>query len=380
MRVLIDTTFALRGPSGTGVYLARLIDALEPLGVEVVEAQNPARRAPAGGGWRSGLNASVDAWWTTVALPRHARAAGADVIHHPLPALSLRTAIPQVVTVHDLAFERVPECFDPVFRRWASLTHRAAARGADAVVCVSRTTAMDVRARWGVPEERIVVARHGPGQEVDTTRPRPGAGHLLYIGDDEPRKNLGLLLAAQRLLHARGAPAPAPRAPAAHEPQITRPPAGSAEAHAEGDAPKPPELVLAGTVRRADAAATPGVRLVDRPDSETLAALLADAIALVLPSLHEGFGLTALEAMAAGVPVIAARSPGLTETCGDAALYVDPYDAEDLARTITRVSGDPVLRRDLSERGRRHAAEFSWARAGRAHVMAYERASERVAR
>jgi glycosyltransferase involved in cell wall biosynthesis len=379
MRVLIDTTFALRGPSGTGVYLARLIDALEPLGVEVVEAQNPARRAPAGGGWRSGLNASVDAWWTTVALPRHARAAGADVIHHPLPALSLRTAIPQVVTVHDLAFERVPECFDPAFRRWASLTHRAAARGADAVVCVSRTTAMDVRARWGVPEERIVVARHGPGQQVDTTRPRPGARHLLYIGDDEPRKNLGLLLEAQRLLHAQAAPAPTSRA-AAHEPQITRPPAGSSEAHPPGDADavamKPPELVLAGTVRRPDAAATPGVRLVDRPDSETLAALLADAIALVLPSLHEGFGLTALEAMAAGVPVIAARSPGLTETCGDAALYVDPHDAEDLARTITRVSVDPVLRRDLSERGRRHAAEFSWARAARAHVLAYNLAAD----
>lgn len=365
MRVLIDTTFALRGPSGTGVYLARLVDALAPLGVDVVEAQNPARRAPAGGGWRSGLNASVDVWWTTVALPRHARAAGADLIHHPLPALAPRTAIPQVVTVHDLAFERVPECFDPAFRRWASLTHRAAARGADAVVCVSRTTALDVRSRWGVPEERIVVARHGPGQEVDTTRPRPGASHLLYIGDDEPRKNLGLLLEAHRLLQAQS-PAPEPQAAG-----IGAAGPGAAGPDAAGGAGVVPPLVLAGTVQRADAAAAPGVRLVDRPDSETLAALLADAIALVLPSLHEGFGLTALEAMAAGVPVIAARSPGLTETCGDAALYADPHDAQDLARTITRVAADPVLRRDLSERGRRHAAEFSWARAGRAHVQAY---------
>lgn len=344
MRVLIDTTFALRGPSGTGVYLARLIDALPPLGVEVVEAQNDARRAPAGGGWRSALNAAGDAWWTGVELPRRARAAGAQLIHHPLPALCPRAPVPQVVTVHDLAFERVPEYFDPVYRRWASLTHRAAARHADAVVCVSRTTAMDVRARWGVPEERIVLARHGPGQEVDASRPRPGAGHLLYIGDDEPRKNLGLLLAAHRLLRARPGE----------------------------DAAAVPPLVLAGTAHPSLAGHDPGsVRIVDRPDPETLAGLLADALALVLPSVHEGFGLTALEAMAAGVPVIAARSPGLTETCGDAALYCSPHDAEELARILATVAADAALRRDLSERGRRHAAEFSWARAARAHVRAY---------
>jgi glycosyltransferase involved in cell wall biosynthesis len=252
-----------------------------------------------------------------------------------------------VVTVHDLAFERVPECFDPVFRRFASVTHRAAARHAEAVICVSRTTALDVRARWGVPEERIVVARHGPGQEVDTSRPRPGASHFLYIGDDEPRKNLPLLLEAHRALRAMSAGAV-------------------------------PPLVLAGTVDPLIASGSAdrdshgrAVRLMERPEPEVLAGLLADAVALVLPSLFEGFGLTALEAMAAGVPVVAARSPGLVETCGDAALYADPHDANDLAHVLDRVAGDAALRRDLSERGRRHAAEFSWARAARAHVQAY---------
>ncbi|WP_354699257.1 glycosyltransferase [Paraconexibacter sp. AEG42_29] len=360
MRVLIDTTFALRGPSGTGVYLARLIDALQPLGVEVVEAQNTARRAPAGGGWRSALNAGTDAWWTTVALPARAAAVQADVIHHPLPAYAPRTRTPQVVTVHDLAFERVPECFDPAFRRWASITHRTAARHADAVVAVSHTTAMDVRARWGVPEERIVVARHGPGQEVDASRPRGGASHLLYIGDDEPRKNLGLLLAAHRLLRAD---------------VLT---AAGTDAETAADRNAAPPLVLAGTARPpvGHPRANDGIHVVDRPEPETLAALLNDAIALVLPSLHEGFGLTAVEAMAAGVPVIAARSPGLTETCGDAALYVDPYDPQDLAATIRRVTSDRALRADLTERGRRQAAELSWVRAARAHVRAYNLAAD----
>ena len=90
------------------------------------------------------------------------------------------------------------------------------------------------------------------------------------------------------------------------------------------------------------------------------------------PSLHEGFGLTPLEAMTTGTPVIAARSPGVTEVCGEAALYVDPRDPEDLAqRADARSRRSPALRADLGERGRRRAAEFSWARSARGHVEAY---------
>ena len=110
------------------------------------------------------------------------------------------------------------------------------------------------------------------------------------------------------------------------------------------------------------------MRCEPEPD---LAKLLNGAAALVHPSLHEGFGLTPLEAMHAGVPVIAARSPGLTETCADAALYVDPDDAHDLARQLARVARDPELRADLARRGRARAAEFSWQASARAHIAAY---------
>jgi glycosyltransferase involved in cell wall biosynthesis len=91
----------------------------------------------------------------------------------------------------------------------------------------------------------------------------------------------------------------------------------------------------------------------------------------VHPSLHEGFGLTPLEAMSAGTPVVAARSPGVTEVCGDAVVYVDPHDPAALAAELGRVASDEGLRRDLTERGRRQAASFSWARSARAHVEAY---------
>ncbi len=331
MRVLLDTTYALRGRSGTAVYLERLSEALRAQGIEVVEVANERRPAPAGGGLRSARNLALDEWWTQAELPRLAREANADVLHHPLPALALRASCPQVVTLHDLAFERLPELFSPGFRRWASRSHRRAARAAAAVVCVSQTTRQDARARWGLDDARIVVAPHGPGQDLRVTRTAPE--HFLYVGDDEPRKNLGLLLAAYATYRDTAGPA------------------------ALG-------LVLAGRAR----SDRPGVRSEPAPD---LAALFGAAAALVHPALHEGFGLTALEAMSAGVPVIAGRSPGLTETCGDAARYVDPYDAADLTRALGEVAGDMALRADLSTRGTARAAQFTWAASARAHIAAY---------
>jgi glycosyltransferase involved in cell wall biosynthesis len=342
MRVLIDTTFARRGPSGTGVYVERLVPALRDLGIEVVEAANERRRPPAGGGLGSWRNLLEDRRWSTFELPRLAREAGADVLHHALPQASPRGAPPQVVTLHDLAFERLPEAFDPRFRRAAHRLHREAARRAGAVVCVSRTTATDAAALWGIPQDRLVIAHHGPGQ-APAPRPDPPAAerHLLYVGDREPRKNVDALLAAHARLRERG--------------------------------DDPPPLVLAGAAE-ADA---PGVVVERAPRASRLAELYASALALVHPALHEGFGLTALEAMHAGVPVLAARSPGVVETCAEAVEYFDPRDPEGLADAISELLCDEARRRELSRLGRERAGAFSWEASARAHVEAYTLALER---
>jgi glycosyltransferase involved in cell wall biosynthesis len=321
VRVLIDATYALRGPSGTATYLGGLVPALREAGVDVVEAANRRRRPPGTGSLRNWLE---DARFTARELPRLARAAGADILHHPLPAHARAAPCPQMVTVHDLAFERLPEAFDRRFAAWARRVHRDAARRAGAVVCPSEATARDVRARWGVASERIVVAPHGPGQPLTAEPATPR--HFLYVGDAEPRKNLATLRAAHALYAERAA--------------------------------EPLPLIVAGA---AGQPATP----------DRLAELYAGAAALVHPALHEGFGLTVAEALRAGVPVVAGRAPGVVETAGDAALYADPRDPDDLARALVRIAGDQELRARLAERGRRRAGRWSWAESARAHMRAY---------
>jgi len=309
VRVLLDTTYLARGHTGTGTYLRMLVPALRVQGVEVIEAANPRRRGVGGGGVRSVRNALADRRWVEVELPRRARAVRADVVHHPLPAHA--PGARNVVTVHDLAFDVHPDLFAARFAAWARVAHARAARAADAVVAVSRTTANEAMSRWGLSRGRVVVAQHGPGQPLDVRR--AAARHVLYVGDAEPRKNLPLLREAVESFGA---------------------------------------LPLR--------VASPG---------DDLALLHGEALALVHAAVHEGFGLTAAEAMAAGTPVVAYPSLALREVCGDAALYAT--SAEGLAAHLRALYADEALRAARSARGRARAACFSWERCAAEHVRAY---------
>ena len=340
MLVAIDTSYAARGVSGTAVYVERLIPALEAEGVEVVRLRQPVRgRRGERNKLRSAANAALDLAWTRELLPRAAERVKADVIHHPLPAWS-PTAIPQVVTVHDVAFARFPDEFDAVWRRVALRSHRTSVARAAAIVAVSEASARDAIAWLRATEERVVVALHGPGQELALPRERTRE-HWLYVGDDEPRKNVAGLLAA----HAR---------------------------YRELGGTKP--LMLAGGASSRGAAAVGGpaadarVIGIPHPDARTLADLHGCAIGLVHPSRDEGFGLTVLEAMSVGTPVIAVRNAAIEELAGDAAVLTDDRD---LADAMLRLERDERLQEKLTAAGRERAAAFSWQRSAKAHVEAY---------
>ena len=351
MKVLVDTSYAELGPSGTATYVRGLLAALAELpDVEAIEAARPPRREPgrragrrgASGLARSAASAASEAAWLRRGLVERARAGGAELIHHPLPAHAPGWEGAQAITVHDLSFERLPAAFDPLWRAVARRAHLRAARRADVVICVSESTARDVASRWGVPRERIVVAHHGAPPEADDddfpTQRVTEDPYLLYVGDAEPRKNLALLAAAWRL-HREAAP----------DDKLV--------------------LLLAGA-GAGELAGEPRVIAVESPSEVELHALYDDARALVHPSLHEGFGLTMLEAMTRGVPVIAARAPGPVELCGGAAAYFDPRDPVSLARRIAEVR-DPATALRLAQAARARSQRFGWRESAIRHRDAY---------
>lgn len=339
--MLVDTSYAARGASGTAVYTERLVAALRAEGgVQVIEARQRRRLRPGARGGplgplRSVANVLLDTLWLHAGLARAARLVRADVVHHPLPAHSRCIVAPQVSTFHDLAFLRLPDRYQPAWRLFAARAYRRAARRCAALVCPTEATGGDLVAMLGADRERVVVAPHGPGQAEGAD---PGGategGPLLFVGDTEPRKNLSGLLCAYAAYRTR--------------------------------ADEPVELVLTGTA--AAAAGEPGVHGRPTAGSDELLALYRRARALVHPALHEGFGLTPLEAMALGVPVLAVRNPGTEEVCGEAALLVEPGGLDEGLR---RIASDAVLRADLAARGRERAALFSWAEAARRHRHAY---------
>jgi len=328
---MIDVSYSGRGRTGTGVYVEELVRALGARKDTEVVCVRQRRRLRAGGAnrLRSAANLALDSAWARFGLPRAARLAGADVLHHPLPAHSPGARCPQVVTVHDVAYERHPEEFDRAWRAVARREHRAAVARTGAVVCPSRATAHDAEELLDAHPARTVVAHHGPGQALPPAGPAE-RGHLLYLGSDEPRKRVGSLLEAHAALGGG------------------------------------PELVLAGDAARQ--AGAPGVRGEPDPSPQRVAELLAGSLALVHPAPLEGFGLTLLEAMATGTPVVALRSASSQEVCGDAALLVEPGE---LAGVLRRVAEDAELRERLAAAGRERAALFSWESSAERHLDAY---------
>jgi glycosyltransferase involved in cell wall biosynthesis len=250
---------------------------------------------------------------------------------------------PMVVTIHDIAPLAMPEILggNKTKQMYARLLIERAVRCATKILCVSEFTASELRERLGVPREKIVVTHPG----IDAGWPEQAVPHLeadglpyvLFVGNVKPNKNLGLLL----------------------------------RAFAKVQDVVPYRLVLAGKMRgfgtnddavlRQAEAIGDRVRFTGEISDEELISLYAGATALCLPSLYEGFGLPLLEAMHLGCPVLCSRAGSLPEVAGEAALYFDPRDDEELAKRLIQV-GDASLLQRLRESGKIQADKFNFAR------------------
>jgi glycosyltransferase involved in cell wall biosynthesis len=281
-----------------------------------------------------------------IGLPLRLRRLEADLVHAPNCFLPLARPCMGVVTIHDLAFEVFPEDFSPrTGLKYRTIAPRAA-RSAQRVICVSGYTAEDVIRRYGVDPGRVRVVPNAPSLPIGN-EPVPNDGpYLLAVGDLRPKKNLLRLVEAFRQLRGEGL-----------EHRLVLAGIDSGE----------------GAVVREAVGGHP-VRFTGYLSDGRLDALMRGADALVHPSLYEGFGLVIVEAMARGVPVVAARATALPETGGDAAEYFDPLDVGDMAAAIRRVVGDRARHAELAKLGRARAAQLSWAASAALTVAVYEEA------
>jgi glycosyltransferase involved in cell wall biosynthesis len=228
------------------------------------------------------------------------------------------------------------------------------------VITPSEHTRRDLITYLGVDEDKVSTVHEGCG--VETRRGQSSGAplepplppdYLLHVGSFRINKNV------ERLIRAFGL---ASRA----RPGLTLVMAGG-----EGGDRSRLEA-LAGGLSLGDR-----LRFLGFVSDAQLETLYAGALALVLPSLYEGFGLTALEAMVRGCPVVASRHSSIPEVVGDAALLFDPLDVQDMADKLTRIVADDSLRGEMVESGRRRAAAFTWEDAARQTLEVYEKCARR---
>ncbi len=283
--------------------------------------------------------------WTHLRLGWELRRHSPDVFFTPAHVIPYGYKKASVATIHDVGYRHFPEAHPSRQLRYLEWSTRHNATVSRHVIADSEATKADLNAFYSIAPAKVTVVYPGIDpllarvrdeeritavcQKYNITPP-----YFLFLSTLQPRKNLGRLV----------------------------------QAYAESGAA--PQLVLAGgmgwladpimaEIESHRAAAhniiTPGF-IADRDK----AALLSGAMALLYPSLHEGFGFPLLEAQACGTPVLASTTSSLPEVAGDSALLVDPLDVEGMATAISNLATDPLLRAELSERGLLNVKRFGW--------------------
>ena len=323
---LFNGSYVGERPTGIGVVARELAAALGP---EEVSAVWPQGMTPDQGiaGHAKRL------WWTQTQLPSLWRASGAPLLFSPLPEAPLFAGVPSVVLAHDLLPLRYPQPTPllPYHITYVPLVLRRARH----VLCNSEATAREVHRRIGVPTRQLSVLKLGfnPGQ----LRPLGYARQpeLLVLGRHDPHKNLRRLLEALAALRDQE-----------HRIHFVGP----------QDRRYTPKLQLLAQ----ELGVASRCRWTAWVSNEERLELLNRARALVIPSLWEGFGLPALEAMACGTPVLASTAGALPEVVGETAVPLNPLKPEQMAAAIDNFLRSNGLQQQLAKKGPQRAAEFSW--------------------
>jgi glycosyltransferase involved in cell wall biosynthesis len=355
---------ALAVRTGTEHYAAALLEALAGLPEAAARPFVLYVNLPDEQTGRERLGFDLPGTWSMRAIPfprlwTHARLSAEMVMRRPGTLFVPSHVVPLVhprrtaVTVHDLGYLYYPEAHTRFSRLYLHLSTMYSARTAQRVIAISEATKRDLMERYGVAPGKIRVVYHGRDEAfrpvsdpavLRATAAKYGIEgvYCLHVGTLQPRKNLGLLVEAWAMLRER--------------------------------MERPPKLLLAGKrgwlyeplVRSVEERGLGDlVKFADYVERADLPALYSGALAFTFPSLYEGFGLPALEAMSCGTPVVASNASSIPEVVGDAGLLLDPRDVGAWAGAVERLSHDDAAQRDMSRKGLARAGRFTWERCAR---------------
>jgi len=303
------------------------------------------------------------------AVPRLLHRLGCGLYHNPYYLMPYRPGLPTVVTIYDLIPLRFPETVSLRARwlfRWATAL---ALRTASHILAISQATRRDLLALYHLSPQKVTAIplavdpafRLQPPAEIERVRRTYGLPerYVLYLGINKPHKNLLRLIEAWHLLVRSWKPGTG-------RPQLVI--AGPWDARYPEARERVGELDLSGHVR-----------FLGFVLDGDLPALYSGATLFLFPSLYEGFGLPALEAMACGTPVVCSNTSNLPEIVGQAALTFDPLDVAEMAARIEEALGDTTRREEMRAAGLRQAAHFSWEETARRTMAVYRSVARRAA-
>ena len=371
MRIAIDAHSVGTGLGGNESYATNLIEALAEIDHENRYSLYVTRREAVERFSNRWPNFDVRATLPHTPLIRIPLILSAELRRSPVDVLHVQftappfSPCPVVVSIHDLSFEHLPQTFKWRSRKQLRITVRRSAREASQVIALSEHARKDIISTYCIAPEKVTAiplaaaAHFRPirnDEELQRVRQTYGieGEYILSVGAIQPRKNLSRLVAAYSRLR-RATP--------------------------EGNLPK---LVLAGkcawlyeeTLRTIkELQVSDSVILTGYVPESDLPVLYSGALCFVYPSYFEGFGLPPLEAMKCGVPVIVGNRTSLPEVVGDAAILVDPFDADAIARAMDKLISDSNFRAELAARGLARAKLFDWRETARQTLTVYQRAA-----
>lgn len=355
--LLVNLSALIEKPTGISVYARNLLPQLKALRPTILVNEDiigchrmpiPTRMSP-----EYGLKGHIKRLsWLQSGLTKTYNALNSRLIFSPLPEAPIYSQCRFVVTVHDLIPLRFPRPFSPLTNYFRYVVPQVVKQAVH-IICDSDSTARDLNQFYGIDRHKITTIPLAYDQEnfryQQDFAEQSAERYFIYIGRQDTYKNLGRLIDAFSRIG----------------------PKTDTQLWFVGPQDQRYTPRLIAQAQELDVADR--VQFLDYVTYAELPKLLGGALALTFPSLWEGFGLPALEAMACGTPVIASNVSSLPEVVGDAAMLIDPYRVDQLADAMAMLAQDTQLRHTLRANGLAQAQQFSWEKTGHRTVDVLKR-------